>query len=106
MKSKTFALLLGASLLLTIFLAGTSEAFFVATVQNLRGAMYQGAGPTPGHASEMALVKCSQDSVIPGTCRVMCVRMECPPPVCAPPPRKAKMSKAYQGPPTWGRPMN
>ena len=70
-----------------IVFAMTSVAgagMFVATAKNLRGALYQGYGPTPGHASEMAIVKCSQDSFIPPTCRVICVRMEMPPMAMAP----------------------
>ena len=43
----------------------------MATAKNARGALYQGFGPTPGHASEMAIVKCSQDSFIPPSCKVV-----------------------------------
>ncbi|MEJ2718503.1 MAG: hypothetical protein P8182_15440, partial [Deltaproteobacteria bacterium] len=66
---------------------------FVATAKNLRGAIYLGVGPTPYHASEMAISKCSQNSVIPPTCRVLCVRMECPP---APPPMVRKSIRKYK----------
>jgi hypothetical protein len=60
--------------------------FFVATAKNLRGALYQGVGPTPQHASEQAIIRCSQDSFIPPSCRVVCVRMEVPPaPLLGPP---------------------
>jgi hypothetical protein len=115
MNKKFFVLSL--ILLLSLFLTASSFAggVFVATAKNLRGALYLGYGPTPCHASEMAMVKCSQDSFIPPSCRVLCVRMECPPPVCAspmamlPPPRhirKTRVSKThrppYPGP--YGRP--
>ncbi len=53
---------------------------FVASAKNLRGALFLGYGPSPHHASEQALVKCSQDSVIPRTCKVLFIRAECPPP--------------------------
>ncbi len=76
---------------LLLFSACDSEAFFVATAQNFRGALYQGFGPTPGHASEMAIVKCSQNSFAPRSCRVIEVRMECPPP--PPPPFRKPMTK-------------
>ena len=89
-------------------LAAASEAggFFVATAKNARGALYTGVGPTPNHACENAVVKCSQDSFIPPSCKVMAVRMECPPPMCAPP-RKVvrKMSKVYPPAYPMGRPM-
>ena len=98
-----------AALALTaaIILPATADAFFVATAKNFRGALYQGVGPTPGHASEMAIVKCSQDSFAPRSCRVVTVRMECPPPVCAPKKTYKKTSyKTYQPAPySVGRPM-
>jgi hypothetical protein len=87
----------------------SDAGMFVATAKNFRGALYLGVGPTPGHAAEQAVVKCSQDSFIPPTCKVICVRMECPPPVYAPPARKPiQKSRASTGgyPATysWGQP--
>lgn len=108
MNRKVMVLVSG--LLFVLLIAASSHAtYFVATAKNARGALYQGVGPTPAHASEAAIVKCSQDSFIPPSCRVTCVRAECPPPVCAPPMRKpiskTGMSRAYPGPGYWGRPM-
>lgn len=102
MKTKTslfaLAVVLGV-LLLSVY---DSDAFFVATAQNFRGALYQGVGPTPGHASEMALVQCTQNSFAPRSCRVLQVRMECPLPPCPPPFRKpmtkTKISYGPMGP--------
>ena len=56
--------MIGLFLIALLTLATFEEAgtVYVATSKNLRGALYLGVGPTPGHASEMALVKCSQDS--------------------------------------------
>lgn len=89
--------------------ASDSSGFFVATAQNFRGALYQGFGPTPGHASEMAFVKCTQNSFAPRSCRVVEVRVECPPPPCPPPMRKpmSKTRISYDSPqgPPWGSPM-
>ncbi|MGB9618027.1 MAG: hypothetical protein ACP5M0_01060 [Desulfomonilaceae bacterium] len=102
MKTKTLliaAVVVSGLLFCSVY---DSEAFFVATAQNFRGALYQGFGPTPGHASEMAIVKCSQNSFAPRSCRVIEVRMECPPPPCPPPFRKpmtkTKMSYGPMGP--------
>jgi hypothetical protein len=67
-------------MLVTVASFGYVPPLFVATAKNLRGALYLGYGPTPKHASEQAIVKCSQDSVVPRTCKVMCIRSECPPP--------------------------
>jgi len=102
-------MVLVAGVLFVLMVAASSDAaVFVATVKNFRGALYQGVGPTPAHASEMAIVKCSRDSFIPPSCKVVGVRMECPPPVCAPPLRKpiskARVSKTYPAG-YWGRPM-
>jgi hypothetical protein len=97
-----------AVFMLTAFSYG--QGMFVATAKNIRGALYQGVGPTPNHATEMAMVKCSQDSFIPPSCKVVAVRMECPPPVCAPPMairktiQKARV-EAYPMPYPMGRPM-
>jgi hypothetical protein len=100
-----------AGLLFVLLMAAWSHAggVFVATAKNARGALYQGFGPTPGHASEMAIVKCSQDSFIPPSCKVICVRLDCPPPVCMPPMKrhisKTKMSRSRPAGYAWGRPM-
>jgi hypothetical protein len=106
------SIVLVAALLCVVLTAASSDAagVFVATAKNLRGALYMGFGPSPGHASEMAMVKCSQNSFMPGTCKVLCIRMECPPVAFAPPPpmpavRKTKVSKSYPGPrPPYGPP--
>lgn len=98
MSRKLTFLLVIFVLALTAMIPGNSDALFVATAQNLRGALYQGIGPTPGHASEMAVVKCSQDSFAPRSCKVITVRMECPPPVCAPPRKSVKKSKYTSAP--------
>ena len=114
-----------ACLLLGVMLAATVEAapMFVATAKNFRGALYVGCGPSPCAATTAAVAKCSQDSFFARSCKVLCVKMELPPP---PPPmpamykpiRKAKahISQPYNpGPPLpppagrgqyqWGRPM-
>ncbi|MCX5871833.1 MAG: hypothetical protein NTY51_01150 [Deltaproteobacteria bacterium] len=107
MSRKSIFLLVVFILAMTAVLPGNSDALFVATSQNLRGALYQGIGPTPGHASEMAVVKCSQDSFAPRSCRVIAVRMECPPPVCAPPRKSIKKSSySYAPKPTSSAMMN
>lgn len=92
---------------------------FVATAKNLRGAIYLGHGPSPHIASEQAIAKCSQNSFIPATCKILCVRAECPPPVCAAPPcpppkvkKRAYKMRPYRQPkvqqsaycPPWGCP--
>jgi len=106
MNRKVMVLVAGA--LFVLLLAASSHAtYFVATAKNARGALYQGVGPTPGHASEAAVVKCSQDSFIPPSCKVVGVRAECPPPMCPPPVRRPiSKAKVYPGPgyPV-GRPM-
>jgi hypothetical protein len=107
MKKRFVVLVLGIGI---VFLgASLSQAggMFVATAKNLRGALYQGFGPSPAHATEQALVKCSQDSFIPPSCRVVCVRLECPPPMVQGPPPLRKpirktMSQAYPGVPAPG----
>lgn len=107
MFRKSLFVLVAMVMLFTVVGATTSDAFFVATAKNFRGAMYQGVGPTPGHASEMAIIKCSQDSFAPRSCRVVGVRMECPPPVCAPKKTYKKTSYKTSAPASysWGRPM-
>jgi hypothetical protein len=106
MRRKFVVVFLVAGFMVMLLAATTQAGMFVATAKNARGALYLGYGPTPNHACENAIVKCSQDSFIPPSCKVMAVRMECPPPMCAPP-RKIhrKMSKVY--PPVYpmGRPM-
>ena len=87
MKRVLTVLSLGVVFLFAVT-ATVDAGVFVATAKNFRGALYQGFGPTPSHASEMAIVKCSQDSFLPPTCRVICVRMEVPPQVIAPKVRK------------------
>lgn len=91
------ALIVLVGVLIAFALTTSSEAgFFVATAKNLRGAMYQGVGPTPQHASEQAMVRCSQDSFIPPSCRVVCVRMEAPPAPLLPPVPMRKPVKMYR----------
>jgi hypothetical protein len=88
---------------------------YVATVKNFRGAMYLGNGPTPGHAAECAMAKCTQDSFISASCKVVCMRAEALP---APPPVMMKQTSKYRAPKkaaaaaqpmgnaySWGRPM-
>jgi len=109
MNRKYWIFCAGIMAIIMIFGSADANSFFVATAQNFRGALYQGFGPTPSHASEMAIVKCSQDSFAPRSCQVMWVRMECPPPVCAPPMRKpmskTRISSSYTAGQSWGRPM-
>ncbi len=110
--SRKGLVLVAAAFLATLLLASICDAqgTFVATARNFRGALYQGVGPTPGHASEMAMVRCSQDSFAPPSCRILAVRGECPPPMCAPMPmrkpiRKAHVAAPYPGAYPIGRPM-
>lgn len=107
MFRKSIFAMAAVALVVVAITPATSEAFFVATAKNFRGALYQGVGPTPGHASEMAIVKCSQDSFAPRSCRVVGVRMECPPPVCAPRKTAKKTSYRTSAPASYsmGRPM-
>lgn len=108
MTRKMFGLVFVLLLVLVTGAICQANPLFVATAQNFRGALYQGFGPSPAHASEMAVVKCSQDSVIPMSCRVVSVRAECPPPMCPPPMRKplskTRVSQSYPAVP-YGRPM-
>lgn len=48
----------------------------VATAQNLRGAMFQGHGPTPERAFDEAMAKCSASSWVTCTCRLISIRAE------------------------------
>lgn len=107
---------LGATgLVLVLMVTATVEAapLFVATAQNFRGALYLGYGPSPCAATEAAVAKCSQDSFFTRSCKVVGVRMECPPPppmpAMYPPIQKAKpkVSQPYGPPPPYkcGRPM-
>jgi len=111
MDRKYIVVMVGLAAVMVFANVLQAEAMFVATAQNLRGALYQGCGPTPAHAVEAAMVQCTQDSFMPRTCKVTGVRAECPPPVCMPPmPQKPIRKASYGGPPhpgyqTWGRPM-
>jgi hypothetical protein len=109
--------------LLFVLVLGTFSyacGMFVATAKNARGALYLGFGPCVGNATEMAMVKCSQDSFIPPSCKIVAVRQECPVPMCAPvcapacapmpmrrPIRKIHFPRACGFPHHcgWGRPM-
>jgi hypothetical protein len=106
---KRMLIILVAGVLLVLMTAALchANAIFIATAKNFRGALYQGVGPTPVHASEAAVIKCSQDSFVPPSCRVVSVRMECPPPLCPPRKvvRKAQVSKVYPAPYSMGGPM-
>lgn len=77
--------------------ASWASPMFVATARNFRGAIFLGYGPTPFHASEAAVSNCSQHSFLPPSCKVMNVRMECPPPVPMPPPGVHKGVPKYKG---------
>ncbi len=89
---------------------------YVATVTNFRGAMYLGSGPTPGHAAECAMAKCTQDSFFACSCKVSCMRAEAlpmPPPVMMKQTSRHRFSRraaAAVAQPmansySWGRPM-
>lgn len=116
--SKKLIVVIACFVLAAVLLAEANAApMFVATARNFRGALYLGYGPTPAHACECAVVKCSRDSFIPPSCKVVSVRMECPPPLClpAPPPQKPIRKSVYKSAPMapkgypsgypWGRPM-
>ena len=100
-----------AGMLFALMIAAAADAspMFVATAKNFRGALYLGFGPSPYHASEMAVAKCSQDSFVPPSCKVVSVRMECPPPApMAYKPIRKSRPKVSQNPSPgyqWGRPM-
>lgn len=87
------------------------DFIFVATAKNFRGALYIGYGPTAAHAAEMAIVKCSQDSVIPMSCEVCKMRKELASGdgVALPPMAKKKYSKTSKLPEPpgfpWRKPM-
>ncbi len=108
MSKKFFVVVVVSGLVIVLLSAAASIAspVFVATAKNFRGALYVGFGPTPGHACEAAVVKCSQDSFIPPSCKVVTVRAECPPP-CPPPRKMVRKSsvKAYAPVYPMGRPM-
>ncbi len=99
--NRKFGVTVACSLLVIMLASAVSAApLFVATAKNLRGALYLGYGPTPKLASEQAVVKCSQDSLIPPTCKVVCVRAECAKPPCLGPqptkmPTKVKKLKPF-----------
>lgn len=82
MTKKSLFLMATLAIAITAMIPGNSDALFIATAQNFRGAIYQGIGPSPCDATEMAVARCSQNSFAPRSCRVIAVRMECPPPVC------------------------
>jgi hypothetical protein len=115
MNKKLLVVMVSLTLVLGYVVASHASGMFVATAKNFRGAMYQGIGPTPAHACESAMVKCSQDSFIPPSCQVVAVRMECPPPACfvppPMPPMRKPIQKSHARPPqvpagySWGRPM-
>jgi hypothetical protein len=105
MKRKFVVIIAGVLLVLMVAAVSHAGGVFVATSKNFRGALYQGFGPTPAHASEMAMVKCSQDSFVPPSCRVVSVRMDCPPPVCAPPVHKPIRKVMANPAGYYGRPM-
>ncbi len=108
MSKKFFVVVVVSGLVMVLLSAAASIAspVFVATAKNFRGALYVGFGPTPGHACEAAVVKCSQDSFIPPSCKVVSVRAECPPP-CPPPRKMVRKSSMKAYPPMYpmGRPM-
>ncbi len=108
MSKKFFVVVVVSGLVMVLLSAAASIAspVFVATAKNFRGALYVGFGPTPGHACEAAVVKCSQDSFIPPSCKVVSVRAECPPP-CPPPRKMVRKSSVKAYPPMYpmGRPM-
>ncbi len=83
MDRKAGGILACVLLVLLTAISVAASPMFIATARNLRGALFVGYGPSPYHASEMAMAKCSQHSWLPFKCRVLGVRMEYPPP---PPP--------------------
>jgi hypothetical protein len=93
MKSLVKVVVVCVTVVMLTAAVAQAAPMFVATAKNLRGALYLGYGPTPGHASEAALVRCSQDSFLPPTCKVICVRMEVPPMPCPPPKVKRSVRK-------------
>ncbi len=110
MSRKHVVILTAVVCFLFVAVAANAGCIFVATAKNLRGALYLGVGPTPAHASELAIVKCSQDSFIPATCKVVTVRKEIvPKPLkkMRKPIRKSRRpyAKSSQGRYSWGRPM-
>lgn len=115
MNKKLIVVVAALMLVLAYEVACHANGMFVATARNFRGAMYQGIGPTPAHACENAMIKCSQDSFVPPSCKVVAVRMECPPPACfvppPVPPMRRQIQKSHMPRPnypagySWGRPM-
>lgn len=94
MAKKITVVVAGVLSLMIMTAAAHAAPAFVAMARNLRGALYMGYGPSPYHASEMALAKCTQDSFFPLKCRVVNVRMEVPPP---PPPWAMMPPPGYKG---------
>lgn len=86
MSKKTFLVVVLSLVLVSAATATWASPMFVATAKNFRGAIFLGYGPSPYHASEAAISNCTQHSFLPPSCRVMNVRMECPPPPPGPPP--------------------
>ena len=76
---KTFMLVV---ILVVISSSAMANQTYVAVAENLRGSTYVGYGPTPSIAADQSLSSCTQNSWLPGTCRVKCIRMEYLPPPC------------------------
>ncbi len=76
MNRRILVIIAGVVCVMLMATLANAGLIFVATAKNLRGALYLGAGPTPKHAAEIAIVKCSQDTVIPSTCKVCRMRQE------------------------------
>lgn len=53
----------------------------IAIAQNLRGALYEGYGPTPARAFEQAMSRCTNGSWMTCTCKIISIR--CEPVPCA-----------------------
>ncbi|MCA1961830.1 MAG: hypothetical protein LDL33_13675 [Desulfomonile sp.] len=97
MRKKTFVVVVLLLALICAAAAAWASPMFVATAKNFRGAIFLGYGPTPQHATEAAVSNCTQHSFLPPSCRVINVRMECPPPPPCPPPGISKVPPKYRG---------
>ncbi len=53
----------------------------IAVAQNLRGALYEGYGPTPLRAYQQAMARCTNGSWMACTCKIISIR--CEPVPCA-----------------------
>jgi hypothetical protein len=95
MKKVVVFSLLSIFVLSSLCHAGT---IFVATAQNMRGAMYLGYGPTPQCASEKAMESCTRDSWIPCSCKIRCIRCEMVPdhPIAMVPQKVRPQYKTFQ----------